>query len=114
MSTFSTGISGIDPASENAFIIRFVLRVLEDASLHPEGSFPIASVAIFALLWLEVPKVLKDQDSSPVLLGKLHNASTYQMRDGLVCIVDLAPEVDVVLFTDRDDTGLASIASNPP
>jgi len=93
MSTFSTGISGIDPAGENPFIICFVLRVLEDASLHPEGSFAIASVAVLALGRFEIAQVLKHQYGSLVLLGKLDNASAYQVRDVLVSIGDLAPEV---------------------
>jgi hypothetical protein len=60
-STFPTGISWADSAGENAFIVRFVLGVLEDASLHPEGSFAIASAAILALGWFEIAQVLKDQ-----------------------------------------------------
>src|SRR2546428_1582383 len=60
-STFSTSISWADPAGENAFVIRFVFGVLEDASLHPEGSFAVASTAILALLRLEMTQVLKHQ-----------------------------------------------------
>jgi hypothetical protein len=59
-STLTTGVSRVDPTRENAFVVGLVLRVLEDASLHPESSFAIASVTILALLWLEVSQVLKD------------------------------------------------------
>src|SRR6266496_1147276 len=113
-STFSTGIPRVDSTGDDPLVPRLIFAQLEDASLHPECSFAIPSVAIFAPVWLQVPKVLKDQDSSPVLLGKLDNANAHEMRDVLVCIVDLAPEVYVVLFPFGYDTGLASIASNPP
>jgi len=48
-STLPTGVSWIDPTGENAFVVGFVFRVLEDASLHPECPFAIASVAVLAL-----------------------------------------------------------------
>ena len=60
-STFSTRITWIDSAGENALVIRFVFGVLEDTSLHPEGSFAVASTAILALLRLEITQVLKHQ-----------------------------------------------------
>ncbi len=57
-STFAAGISGVDSARDDPLIPRLVFRVREDASLHPKGSFAIASVAILAFGWLEVPQVV--------------------------------------------------------
>jgi hypothetical protein len=42
--------------------------------------------------------MFKHQDARLVLLGKLDNTSTHQVRDMLIDMVDLPPEVDVVLF----------------
>jgi hypothetical protein len=64
-STFRTstaGISGIYPTGENTSIVGFILCVVEDTPFHPEGSFAIASLAVLALLWFEIAKVLKYQD----------------------------------------------------
>src|SRR3989442_1486245 len=102
-STFSTGIAWADPAGENAFVIRFVFGVREDASLHPKGAFAIASVAVLAFGRFEIAQVFKHQDGRPVLFSKLDNASTHQMREVFICSLDLAPEVNVVRFTLRYD-----------
>src|SRR6266571_2733759 len=112
-STLSAGVSWVDPTGEKTFAVGLVLRVLEDASLHPEGPFAIASSAVLALLWLEMAQVLKYQDRRAVLFGKLHNASTHQMRDGLVHVVDLAPEVGIVLFAFCYRASLASVVCDP-
>ena len=112
-SAFSTRISWIDSARENAFGIRFVFGVLEDPSLHPESPFAIASVTILPSGRFEIAQVLKYQDARLVLFGKLDNTSTHQMRDMLIDLVDLPPELDVVLFAFHDDARLASVACNP-
>src|SRR5436190_54553 len=109
-STFPTAMAWIDPAGKNAFMVGFVFGVLEDASLHPVGPFAVASTAILAAFRLEITQVLKHHDGRPMLFGKLDNARTYQMRDGLICSRDLAPEVDVVLFPFSYDARLVSVA----
>ncbi len=113
-SAFSTRIAWIDSARENAFVIRFVFGVLEDTSFHPEGSFAIASVTILPSGRFEIAQVLKHQDARLVLSGKLDNTSTHSMRDLLIDMVDLPPEVNVVLFAFHYDACLASVARNPP
>ena len=90
-STFSTGIPRIDPTGENTSIIRFVLAVIENASLHPECPLAIASFAVLAFRWLEVSQVLKHHNGCFVLLGKLDNASAHQMSYLLINVADLAP-----------------------
>lgn len=112
-SAFPTGIAWIDPAGKHALVVGLVLGIHEDASLHPVGTLAVASVTILALGRLEITQVLKHHDGGPLRFGKLDNASTYQMRDVLICMSDLAPEVDVVLFTFGYDAGLASVASDP-
>ena len=113
ISAFSTRIAWIDSAGENAFVIRFVFGGLEDTSLHPEGPFAIASVTILSSGRFEIAQVLKHQDARLVLSGKLDNTSAHQVRDMLIDMVDLPPEVDVVLFAFHDDARLASVACNP-
>ena len=56
--------------------------------------------------------MLKDEDRCRVLLGKLDNAGTHQMGNLLVHLLDLAPEVGIVLFVLRDDARLGSVACN--
>jgi len=113
-SAFSTGILRIYPTRENAFVVGFVFRVLEDTPLHPECPFAIASSAILAFGRFEIAQVLKHQDASLILFGKLHNASAHEMRDIFIDLVDLVPEIYIVLFTFREKASLASVASNPP
>jgi hypothetical protein len=100
-STLTTGVPRVDPTGEHAFVIRFVFSVLEDAPLHPEGSFAVASVTILPSGRFEMAQVLKHQDARLVLFGKLDNTSAHQMGDILIDIADLTPEVDVVLLTFR-------------
>src|SRR5450759_5514576 len=76
MSTLSTGVSWIDPTRENTRMVGFIFRVVEDASLHPECSFTIASFAVLALGRLKIAKVLKHHYGCLMLLSKLDNAGT--------------------------------------
>ena len=112
-STFTAGISGIDTTGENTRVICLVLGILEDTPLHPECSFAIASAAILAFGRFEIAQVLKHQYGGLVLFGKLDNASTHQMGYLLICVANLAPEVCIVLFADRDDASLAAVACDP-
>src|SRR5450759_2995053 len=112
-STFSARIPRVDSRCDDPLIPCLVFGIREDASLHPVCPLAIASMAVLALLWLEIAQVLKDQDRRPMLFGKLHNARTHQMRDGLVHVGDLAPEVCIVLFTFCYPARLAPVASDP-
>ena len=111
-SAFSGRIPGVDPAGDDPLVPRFVFGVGEDPSLHPESAFAIAPVAIFALLWLEVVQVLKDQDGCPLLSGELDNTSADQVREVLICLSDLAPESRIVLFALRNDASLGAVPCN--
>src|SRR5260370_32871384 len=112
-STFPTGIPRTHPTGENACVIRFIFCVFENASLHPKCSFAIASAAILAFRWLEVPQVFKHQYCGFVLRGPLDNVSTHQMGYMLIHVIDLAPEVCIILFAFCYDTSLSSIACDP-
>ena len=109
---FSTGIAWIDTAGDDALVPRLVLRVLEDASLHPVGTFRVATTAILALLWFEMAQMLKHQNRCVVLFGKLDNASTHQMCYLLIAVADFAPEIGIVLFAFSNDASLMSVACN--
>ena len=56
--------------------------------------------------------MLKDEDRCRVLLGKLDNAGTHQMGNLLVHLLDLAPEVSIVLFAFYENACLRSVACN--
>ena len=73
--TRATGILWAYPTGENTSIIGLVLGVVEDAPFHPEGTFAISTFAVLAFTWLEVAKVLKDENARRMLLGKLDNAA---------------------------------------
>lgn len=47
-----------------------------------------------------------------MFFGKLDNASTYQMGERVVCVVDLAPKVSIVLLPLFNDASLGSVAGN--
>ncbi len=113
-STFLTGVAWIDPAGDDALVPCLIFGVLEDAPFHPEGSLAVSPTAIFASLGFEVTEVFKYQDGRPVVLSKLDNASTHQVRERLIDVLDLAPEVNIVLFALGDDASLASVACNAP
>src|SRR5947209_1728850 len=70
-------------------------------------------MAILPFFRLEVPQVLEDQDTRPLLLGELDNASAHQMGNVLICIADVAPEGGIVLFVFGNDASLGSLACNP-
>ena len=109
-SALPTGIARANSAGEHAFMVGFVLGVLEDAPLHPESSFAVTATAIPALLWLELAQVLKDKDGGLMLFGKLNNASTDQMGKVLIGVFDLAPEVHVILLASRQKASLVPVA----
>ncbi len=113
-STFPTGVAWIDPAGDDALVPCLIFGVLEDAPLHPEGSLAVSPTAILASLGFEVAEVLKHQDGRPMVMSKLDNASTHQVRERLIDVLDLAPEVNIVLFALGDDASLASVACNAP
>src|SRR5260370_22533129 len=49
-----------------------------------------------------------------MVMSKLDNASTHQVRERLIDVLDLVPEVNIVLFALGDDASLASVACNAP
>ena len=57
--------------------------------------------------------MLKHQNGRSMLFGKLDNASTHQVREGLISMGDLAPTVYVVLLPFCDDASLPAIACDP-
>jgi hypothetical protein len=111
-STFPTGIAWIDPAGDDALAPCLIFGVLEDAPLHPEGSLAVSTTAIRASLGFEGAEVLKHQDGRPMVMSKLDNASTHQVRERLIDVLDLAPEGNIVLLALGYDAGLASVACN--
>src|SRR5258708_28684030 len=113
-STFPTGVAWIDPAGDDALVTCLIFGVLEDAPLHPEGSLAVSPTAILASLRFEVAEMFKHQDGRPVVMSKLDNTSTHQVRERLIAVLDLAPEVNIVLFALGYDAGLASVAGNAP
>ena len=56
--------------------------------------------------------MLKNEDSSLVLLSKLDNAIADEMGYVLITMLNLVPEVYVVLFIFSKDARLFSVASN--
>jgi hypothetical protein len=56
--------------------------------------------------------MLKDENCCPLLLGKLDNAGAHQMSNLLVHLLDLAPEVGIVLFSLYDDARPGPVACN--
>src|SRR5260370_33361829 len=73
--TLSAGVSWVDPTGEKAFAVGLVLRVLEDASFHPERPLGIASTAVVVLLLLEFAQGLKDHDLIALQFRNLPTAS---------------------------------------
>lgn len=112
-SAFSGGIAWVNPTRDHPQVPRLVCGEGEDPPLHPVGSFPVSPVAIRAFFRLEVPQMLEDQDTGPLLLGEQHNASAHQMGNVLIDGSDLAPEVGIVLFIFGNDASLRSVACNP-
>src|SRR5258708_13023102 len=82
-STFPTGVVWIDPAGDDALVPCLIFGVLEDAPLHPEGSLAVSPTAILASLRFEVAQMLKHQDHRPLVMTKLHNATTLHVPDRL-------------------------------
>src|SRR5579864_948932 len=93
--TLSGCVARVDPARDDLLIPRLICCVLEDAPLHPVGSFAVPPVAILPLLRAQVPQVLEDEDRSPLLAGELDNTGTHQMGYLLSQVADLAPEVGI-------------------
>ena len=112
-SAFSGRIAGVHPASNHPQVPCLVFGEVEDPPLHPEGTLAVPPVAILAFFRLEVPQVLKDQNTGPLLAGELDNASAHQMGNLLICVADLAPEVGIVLFMFGNDASLRPVTCNP-
>ena len=112
-SALPTCVPRVDSTGDDPLVPCFVFSVREDTSFHPESPFAIASVTILPPARFELAQVLKHQDARLVLSGKLDNTSTHQVRDLLIDMGDLAPEVDIVLFALCDDTRFAPVACNP-
>ena len=112
-STFPAGVLGVHPAGDDPLVPRLVRGVAEDAALHPEGPFAIASAAIPALLRFEVAQMFKDEDARLVLSGKLDDASTHLMGQLLIAVPDRAPQGNVILFTLGDQASLVSVPCHP-
>ena len=103
---FSGRIAWIDPAGDDPLVPCLILRIPEDAPLHPERALRVSSVAILALCGLEVPQMFKHEQGSSLRCCELDNASAHQMGEMLIGVADLAPEIDIVLFVLRNDTSL--------
>ena len=112
-SAFSGRIARVHPAGNHPQVPCLVFGEVEDPPLHPEGTLAIPPVAILAFCRLEVPQVLEDQNTGPLLAGELDNTSAHQMGNMLICVSDLAPEVDIVLFILGNDASLGSVTCNP-
>src|SRR5437879_2763283 len=112
-STFSAGIPRIHATGENTCIVRLILGIAENTSLHPEGPFLVASFTVFSLGRLEGPKVFKHQYRCLMLLSKLDHTSTHQMGSLLISMAYLVPEMSIVSFILCDDASLTSVACNP-
>ncbi len=112
-STFSGRMARVDAGSQDTQVPRLVFGEVEDPPLHPEGTLAIPPVAILPFFRFEVPQVLEDQDTSPLLLGELDNASAHQMSTLLICVADFVPEGGIVLFVLGNDASLGSVACNP-
>src|SRR6266496_2706434 len=93
-------------AGNDPLVPRLVFGKVEDPPLHPELPFAVSPSAILPLFGLEIAQMLKHQDGSPVLLGKLDNASAHQMGNLLVHGADLTPQGDIVLFVFCHDASL--------
>ena len=110
--TLPARIARVDPTGDDLLVPRLIFGIGEDTPLHPESPFAIAPSAIRALFGLESAQMLKDEDRSPLLSGKLDNAGTHQMGNLLVHLLDLAPEVGIVLFAFDENACLRSVACN--
>ena len=111
--TFPARIARVDPTGDDLLVPRLIFGIDEDTPFHPESPFAIPPSAILALFRLEVAQMLKDEDRCPMLLGKLDNAGAHQKGNLLVHLLDLAPEVGIVLFAFYDNACLRSVACNP-
>src|SRR5215469_3049355 len=89
---FSARMARIHPAGDDAACIpRLILAVPEDAALHPEGAFRIASAAIRALCGAQLAQVLKHKDTGLLLPRELDNARAHQVRDLFIDLADVPP-----------------------
>src|SRR5450759_1364593 len=105
-------VARVEATGDEPSVPRNIFGEVEDPPLHPESSLSVPSAAILALCRLEVSQVFKHQYGSPLLYGELDNASAHQMRNVVIGVADLAPQVGIVLFADRDHAGLRSVACN--
>ena len=56
--------------------------------------------------------MLEDQDACLLLDGELDNASAHLVRDVLIDVPDLAPQISIVLFPLGNDASLRSVVCN--
>ena len=110
---FSAGISGIDPAGDDALVPRLIPGIVKNATFQPVGVLLIPTFTVGALLRCEMPQMLKDQHTCSMRCSELHNAAADPMRGLLIECSHLCPQAGVVLFPLCNDAGLASIAGNP-
>lgn len=103
---FSGRIAWIDPARHDPLVPCLILRILEDAPLHPECALRVSSVAILALCGLEVPQMFKHEQGASLLCCELDNAGTDQMGQVLIGVADLVPESGIVLLIFGKGTSL--------
>ena len=108
--TFTTGIARVHPTDHHAIIPGFVFTVVMDSPSQPVGTLLVGAAAVLALLWLEVAKMLEDQNTGPMLLRKLDNAATHQMRVLLIERTHVGPQMRIILFPFGNHTGLAPVA----
>src|SRR6266568_2608306 len=111
--TLSGRIARVHPAGNHPQVPCLVFGEVEDPALHPEGTLALPPVAILTFCRLEVPQVLEDQHTGPLLAGELDDASAHQVGNMLICVSDLAPEVGIVLFILGNDASLRSVTCNP-
>jgi hypothetical protein len=110
---FPARIARIDAAGDDTTCIpRLVLRVLENAPFHPVGAFPVAAARILAFFRAQVAEMLEDQYACLLLDGELDNAGAHLVRDVLIDVPDLAPQISIVLFPFGNEASLRSVVCN--
>ncbi len=91
-------------------MISFIPGIPENAPFHPERPLLIASSVVLPLGRFEVAEMLKNEYGCLMLLGKLDNAVTHQMRYLLIHMPDVVPEMHIVLLVLCKNTGLVTVA----
>lgn len=100
-SAFPAGILRIDPTGDDPRLVPcLVFGVAEDATLHPEGSFLIASAAVATFFRFEMAEMFKHQNGGSLLSGELDDTMADLVRNILVTVRDFLPEVRIILLAE--------------